>query len=267
MGNCVKICTTTDLGDPARNSGYIRAFEGKLYWSDGEHWLEVSQMVNDKILTFPDPGTDTITFIAEENFKINSISLNYPTNYTITVNGSSYTLGDTIYYTDEVIVVVDGGDNIATLEIEKVYVDTLNLKPRINPNFYYTALAGIDLPFAVGVTNVSDVPTTAAFQFYIAKLAPIANKNTDNIITSVPGLNTSYTTSNSQFTVLEQATRWRFTSNTGVVLEPKQTIWVGAILIDTLVGSGNITVTIVSGTGGGETPTTDNIKTQAVTIT
>ena len=266
MGNCVKICTTTDLGDPTRNSGYIRAFDGKLYWSNGSNRLEISQQVMEKSLIFPDAGTDRTTFTAEYNFKINSIIFNYPTNYTISINGNPYTLGDIIYYTDIVSIFVEGGSNYVLLEIENVYINTLNLKPRINPNFDFIINAGTNLPFVVGVTNVSDVPTTAPFQFYIAKLAPIANIDTNTGISSVPGLDASYFTNNLDFTILEQATRWRFTSNTGVILEPKQTIWVGAVLIDTLAGSGNITVTVVSGTGGGETPTSDNIISEPIII-
>ena len=266
MGTCVKVCTTTSLGDPAKYPGRIWGFEGKLYWSDGEHWLEISQLVTQKIIDFPDSGTDTVSFIAEDNFIINSATLAYPTSYSIMVNDNDYDIGNLINYGDTVVVYVSGGDNQITLELEKVYIDTLNLKPRINPNFDFSVTAGSDIFFVVGVTNVSDVPTTSPFQFYINKLEPVADIDTSDGIGSVSGLNTSYITENASFTVLEQATRWRFTSNVGVVLQPKQTIWVGGSLTNTLAGSANLSVQVVSGTGGGETPTSDNILTQQITV-
>ena len=79
----------------------------------------------------------------------------------------------------------------------------------------------------VGVKNVSMVPTTAPFQFYIQKMAPVADFVIDANLTEALSALSTYYVSNSDFTILEQAVRWRFTSKTNVVLAPMSTIWVG----------------------------------------
>lgn len=256
MSNCVKICTTTDLGDPTRNSGYIRAFDNKIYWSNGEEWLEISNIENVENIRI---NGETIIKRESFNYKITDIELFYPNSgFTIELNGSPYVIGTEIHIGDILSFYSPVPNNIK-ITYEKVLIETLNIIPRLiyEENFSYTA--GVDFSFLLGVTNISNTPTTAPFVFYLQKIDPFGTVYSDSVMTSVTMDGAVYTTSNSLFTVVEQATRWRFTSNTGVILNPYETIWVGAGIEDTSIGSASLTVTVVNGTGGGETPTTDNI--------
>ena len=73
---------------------------------------------------------------------------------------------------------------------------------------------------------------------------------------------------NSDWVITEQATRWRFVSKPGVVINGNTTNFVAVQLTATgnQGSTAGMTTTIVSGTGGGETPTTNNIKITGLSI-
>lgn len=261
MSKCVQICTVESLGDASDFPGYLRRYDDKLWFSDGTSWIEISGKIEK--VAYGLTGSDVV-FIADKNFVITNYEFLYPINESyggILVNGTAYVLGDPIYYGDVIRIFCDEYFN--TLCVIKEYFDipVLNLQPKINYNFPTTYISGQTYMMAVGIRNVSNVPTTLPFQFYVQKLDPIASFVVDENLTEASSPLSGYLVSNSNFTILEQATRWRFTSNSDIVLNPLSTMWIGFQIIGDAVGNGTLTVTVVSGTGGGENPTTDNIIT------
>ena len=73
---------------------------------------------------------------------------------------------------------------------------------------------------------------------------------------------------NSDWVITEQATRWRFVSKPGVVINGNTTNFVAVQLTATgnQGATANLTTTVVSGTGGGETPTNNNMKVSSLSI-
>ncbi|HRG21583.1 MAG TPA: hypothetical protein PLQ57_11150, partial [Saprospiraceae bacterium] len=73
---------------------------------------------------------------------------------------------------------------------------------------------------------------------------------------------------NSDWVVTEQATRWRFVSKPGVVISGNTTNFVALQLTATgnQGATASMTTTVVAGTGGGETPTNNNIKVSSLSI-
>ena len=64
MSNCVKVCTTTSLGDASSHPGRIWAFDGNLYWSDGSTWINITNLFPRKEIpntAFVDPKLPTLT--------------------------------------------------------------------------------------------------------------------------------------------------------------------------------------------------------------
>jgi hypothetical protein len=130
-------------------------------------------------------------------------------------------------------------------------------------------LTGQTKNVVVRVRNLSPNPTTAPVVFFVQKIlpnftiTPLPNSTTTVTVAGVP-----YTLNNSEFTIVEQPTRWRFTSNTGVVIPGNSTKFIGmSVTAIGLPGNmGNMTTTVVNGTGGGETPTNNNIKVSTLSI-
>lgn len=259
MGNCVKICTVESLGSASDYPGYLRRYDDKLWFSDGSTWIEISGKI--ETVSYPIWGGQTVFFIADRNFVITDMSFQYPITSSfssIKHNEELYVVGTPIYYGDRIEIISDEHN---TLTVVKEYFDvpTLNLQATINYNFPFDNYGGMSYYMSVGIKNVSVVPTTDVFRFYVQKLSPIADFDVNPVTTQVDTPLATYYVENSNFTILEQATRWRFTSNSGVILQPMSTMWVGFEILGASIGNGNLTVTVVSGTGGSESPTTDNI--------
>lgn len=258
MGNCVKICTVESLGSASDYPGYLRRFDDKLWFSDGTTWIEISG--RNEITSYPLMGQE-IFIIADRNFIITDYYFQYPSTNSyssLSHNGVAYVAGTPVYYGDVLKVICD---ELNTLILHKEYFDipTLNLQPTFNYNCLFRVDSPMTYNMTIGIKNVSSVPTTSPIQFYVQKLTPIADFVVSPTLTDISTPLSTYYVSNSDFTILEQATRWRFTSNSGVVIDPMSIIWVGFEIVPVAIGTGNLTVTVVSGTGGSESPTTDNI--------
>ncbi|MFN8318494.1 MAG: PKD-like domain-containing protein [Saprospiraceae bacterium] len=120
----------------------------------------------------------------------------------------------------------------------------------------------------VRIRNLSANPTTAPITFYVQKMLPNFTIFVDpNATTATVGVN-NFSVMNSDWVITEQATRWRFVSKPGVVINGNTTNFVAVQL--TAAGNqgstANMTTTVVSGTGGGETPTNNNIKVSSLSI-
>jgi len=113
----------------------------------------------------------------------------------------------------------------------------------------------------IRIFNIGAGPTTAPFIFTIPKMLPAfaitinPNESTENVFG-----NPNTPVSNSSFTVVEQANRYVVTSKAGVVIPSGGYIDLGVKV--TAVGiktsTGNLSVQVVFGTGGGETPFNNN---------
>lgn len=101
----------------------------------------------------------------------------------------------------------------------------------------------------VVIKNIGEKETTEPITFQILKMNP-----NFSII--------SY--GNSDWDVVEQPTRWRFTSKEGVVINGNDEAIIDIKLASNNypLSGGNFTVQIIAGTGGGESPTNNNIKVQ-----
>jgi len=116
----------------------------------------------------------------------------------------------------------------------------------------------------VTIRNVGDGPTTDIFQFSIPKF--IAQKDG---LTTVVSANTSFTLfgtvvnfNNAELTVTDAGNSYLISSKPGVVLSPSQTMNIGFKITNVSASIGNkvISATVVSGSGGGETPFTNDTK-------
>ncbi len=124
-------------------------------------------------------------------------------------------------------------------ETQHSLLSTPDLQPQILsvPN-----VVNAPFNFEVRVHN-NGIETTAPIVLYIQKMIPVATLN--------------FTDPN--WTVVEQATRWKLTSVSGITIPELSFYEIPVQFIPTGVGSAGLTVTVVSGTGGGETPTNNNI--------
>ena len=111
----------------------------------------------------------------------------------------------------------------------------------------------------ISIFNVGAGPTTAPFSFAIPKMAPAFNViiNAGDVTENVNG---GTAVSNSSFTIVDQGTRYFITSNPGVVIPSGGSIEIGVKV--TAVGiknsTGNLSVRVTFGSGGGETPFQNN---------
>ena len=120
----------------------------------------------------------------------------------------------------------------------------------------------------VRIRNLSPNPTTAPVTFYVQKMDPNFSVFVDpNATTVTVGVN-NFAVMNSDWVITEQATRWRFVSKPGVVINGNTTNFVAVQLTATgnQGATANLTTTVVSGTGGGETPTNNNMKVSSLSI-
>ena len=102
--------------------------------------------------------------------------------------------------------------------------------------------------FVVRLHNNGSITTLPSI-FYIQKMDPVA---------------TCIFPTQSGITVTEQGTRWKIEVNDPIFAGGF--IDVIAIIEPELAGSASINASIVSGTGGGETPTTNNINVYKFTV-
>lgn len=129
--------------------------------------------------------------------------------------------------------------DIGLTETQESLLVTPDLQPEILsvPNVVTNPLN-----FEIRIHN-NGTETTAPITFYIQKMVPVA----------------SVAVSDPNWTVVEQGTRWKITSNAGITIPELSFYELDAQFIPLTSGSAGLTVTVISGTGGGETPTNNNI--------
>ncbi len=112
---------------------------------------------------------------------------------------------------------------------------------------------------AIRIFNIGSGPTSAPIIFTIPKMQPLFDIAVDGARTTVDvfgGLDVT----NSNWTIVEEASRFVFTSKPGVVIPAGGSNTIGLTLTGRGIvnTTGNLSITIVFGTGGGETPFNNN---------
>jgi hypothetical protein len=102
--------------------------------------------------------------------------------------------------------------------------------------------------------NNTGGPTTDRCTIYVQKFLPLGAVHFSEFLTSMEGI----TIDNPNWRVTEQSTRYMLVSEPGYVISSNSLIGV-TLMSYNLFGGFSITSTIKSGTGGGETPNSDNI--------
>jgi hypothetical protein len=102
--------------------------------------------------------------------------------------------------------------------------------------------------------NNTGAPTTDRCTMYVQKFLPLGGIHFSEFLPQMEGIDVD----NSNWRVTDQATRYMFISEPGYVITSNSRIGV-ALLSYSYFGGFSITSTIKSGTGGGETPNSDNI--------
>lgn len=120
---------------------------------------------------------------------------------------------------------------------------------------------------AIRISNIGSGPTTATIIFTIPKMLPAFQIIIDPNATV---MNTAGGTpvSNSDWTITEQSFRYVFTSKPGLVIPPGGFKMVGVKVkaVGIVSSTGNLSVQIILGTGGGETPLSNNNDNNTYTI-
>lgn len=111
--------------------------------------------------------------------------------------------------------------------------------------------------FGVKIQNLGG-PNTAQVSFYIQKMDPVLQVLFNGNLTSATIGSTTWSVNNTDWTVVEQSTRWKFTSKPGVIINTESFIAVDFKAIG--YGGANWTSTIVANTGGGDSSSANNIK-------
>ncbi|MEJ7610589.1 MAG: Ig-like domain-containing protein [Ferruginibacter sp.] len=134
--------------------------------------------------------------------------------------------------------------------------------PDLTPSIFNdgtTLIQGTTRDNVIRISNIGAGPTTAQFTFNILKMDPAFQVTINPTETSSAVFGVT-PVSNSSFTIVEQATRFVVTSNPGVVIPAGGFIDLGVKVkaIGIKNSTGNLSVRIAFGTGGGETPVTNN---------
>jgi len=119
----------------------------------------------------------------------------------------------------------------------------------------------------IRIFNIGVGPTTAPFTFTIPKMLP-SFEITINATETSMNVFGGTAVANSSFTITEQATRYVITSKAGVVIPAGSSIAIGVKVkaIGIINSTGNLSVQIVFGTGGGETPFNNNVDNNTYSV-
>ena len=109
--------------------------------------------------------------------------------------------------------------------------------------------------------NNTGGPTTDRCTIHVQKFLPLGAAHFSEFLTSMEGI----TINNPNWRITEQSTRYVLVSEPGYVISSNSLIGV-TLMSYNLFGGFSITTTIKSGTGGGETPNSDNISVTHFTI-
>ncbi|MBK8699753.1 MAG: HYR domain-containing protein [Saprospiraceae bacterium] len=191
-----------------------------------------------------------------------------------TQNNNQYFLGYNfpLGVTEVIYTATDGSGNTTTCAFNVNVVGTCTPPaPDLSPEHTTGSTSyvpGQSKNIVLRIRNLSVNPTTAPVTFYVAKMDPSFMISVNPTATSTTvGVNT-FAIMNSDWVITEQATRWRFVSKPGVVISGNTTNFVGITLTATGTQGANsgLNTTILFGTGGGETPTTNNMKISTLSI-
>lgn len=107
--------------------------------------------------------------------------------------------------------------------------------------------------FIITITNAG-TPTTDRCTIDVQKFLPLGGVHFSEFLTTMEGISVD----NVNWRVTDQATRYRFISEPGYVINSTSKIGV-TLMSYSLFGGFSTTTSIKNGTGGGEEPSTDNI--------
>ena len=154
-------------------------------------------------------------------------------------------------------------NTIGVVEDEKIEVAETRSLPDLSPEHSTGStsyLPNATKEIVVRIRNFGASSTTAPVVFDITKMVPIFTLTFDSTATSYTPAATTFSLNNEDWSVQEQATRYRFTSKTGVVIGPGEVAYIGIKLTAGTNGNASLNTRVISGTGGGETPTSNNLK-------
>ena len=242
---CGCIPEYTELPLTGNEHQLIRVGDIIYYWEEG--WFELGS--NDVELQYKFEPDDLVkTYYAPYAFKITSIEYGSPGTVTIWLNGSAYSFGTLINKFDELTFTSTYSDNVI-IRGEKVVVDFVDLKVSI-PVYKAAWTVGELSTFytIIGVTNVGATTFTDTIQLRLAKADPNLAYLPDSVETLVISDSQTFAVNNPDFTFVEQATRWVFTSNPGVELAPNESLWIAVSTELTAVSAGTANYTASLGT-------------------
>lgn len=162
-----------------------------------------------------------------------------------------------------------GGNETPTTNNTTTTTITKITTPDLTASQFFSGLqiaAGGTIEHVIVITNIGSVPTTAPITFTVSNFAASSGLTvqSNNNATVNIGSNTFNLTNASDWNVTVGATALTFTSKAGVVIPAGGSKIVGVTITRAAApnqGAGGVvthTVTIVPGTGGGESPTTNN---------
>jgi hypothetical protein len=142
--------------------------------------------------------------------------------------------------------------------------------PDLTPSIFNngtTLLPNTTRDNVVRIFNIGSGPTTGTIIFTIPKMLPAfeitidPNATTMDVFGGLP-------VTNSDWTIVEQATRYVFTSKPGVVIPGGGYNDIGLTVksVGIVNSTGNLSIQIVFGTGGGETPFNNNADNNTYSI-
>lgn len=135
---------------------------------------------------------------------------------------------------------------LISCETELINQSVPDLYPSIGSGFTSTTVGSTEV--TILKINNNGAPTTQTTTIYLQKTTPVCNL----IIPAQPG----------GLTVTDEPTRYKIVLD-GPIVDYREII---VILQPTLPGSASLTVSIVSGTGGGESPSNNNITSFHFTV-
>jgi len=156
-----------------------------------------------------------------------------------------------------VAIFLSCGTSLSNVETELISNPDLSPEHSTGSTSY---LPGATKEVVIRIRNFGPAPTSAPVVFDVTKMDPVFIVTFDSTATSYTPAFTTFTLDNEEWTVVEQATRWRFTSKPGILINPNETAFIGIKLTAGVNGNAKLNTRVVSGTGGGETPNTNNLK-------
>jgi len=244
--NCAQICEVTDLPDNGVEGQVVR-IGSLLYVHDGEGWIPV----NEVSLPFELSGvSDKEDFYAQHPMKITSINYGSPGTADIYLNGALYTFGNLINTHDHIKVV---GQGIVKGQLKgyRTTAEFFDIKVVTSVVKQSWAMSETD-NIIIGLLNVGNAANTGVLTIRLIKADPnfTFTPNTTDTLVLADGV--TYAVDNPSFTFAEQATRWNFTTNAGVYIQPGEALWISVPTEATGITGANSTFNVILVTSTGD---------------